>query len=187
MGTKTAPKQSGSPGPTGAHGWWGLEGRLLNRQPQLGGLQRGGERDRGQSAAWGSGPSGRGPGAETKTQWQFGLLQEDLQEAAQDRHWQEPKGKLDGAWCQGSWTGTCQGRLGARGQARGCSSKRRLKFLWVFFSQASLGCEIHSLELKMSKALLLWGPWGLGRTNGETVTRGTAGGAGDGSSISPRV
>lgn len=56
-----------------------------------------------------------------------------------------------------------------------------------FFSQASLGCEIHSLELKMFKALLLWGPWGLGRTNGETVTRGTAGGAGDGSSISPRV
>ena len=36
-----------------------------------------------------------------------------------------------------------------------------------FFPQASLGCEIHSLELKMSKALLLWGPWGLGQTSGE--------------------
>ena len=55
------------------------------------------------------------------------------------------------------------------------------------FPQASLGCEIHSLELKMSKALLLWGPWGLGQTSGEAVTRGTAGGAGENSADSSRV
>lgn len=46
------PRSSGGAQAPGAHGRWGLEGRLLNRRPQLGGLQSSGERDREGSAAW---------------------------------------------------------------------------------------------------------------------------------------
>ena len=56
------------------------------------------------------------------------------------RTYKRPRRALAGTKGQTGWSlvprqleRALRGRLGARAQARGCSSKRSLKFLWLFF------------------------------------------------------